>query len=60
MAWDAATQTLTITLGSPNRTNGFSSGVSATVPYYTPTSNITDIAGNTMNATAFHGTSSRF
>jgi hypothetical protein len=56
--WNAATKTLTITLGTASGAVG--SGVANVVPVYTPSTAITDPAGNTMNATGFNGTSSRF
>ncbi len=58
VAWNVASRTLTITLGTASGST--SSGVSNAVPTYTPTTSIADIAGNTMNATGFNGTSSRF
>jgi hypothetical protein len=58
VAWDASTRTLTVTLGTASGSTN--SGQSATSPRYRPTTSLTDLAGNTMNATDFNGTSSRF
>ena len=60
VAWNVGSRTLTITLGTPSPTSGFSSNVSANTPDYTPTANISDVAGNAIDTTVFHGTSSRF
>ena len=59
IAWNESAHTITITLGTPSGGTA-GTGVSAAVPVYTPTTSISDPAGNTMNATAVNGTSSRF
>ena len=58
LQWNAAAQTLTITLGTASGAVG--SGVANVVPIYTPNILITDPALNAMLANAFSGTSSRF
>lgn len=57
-AWNVASETLTITLGTPS--GSVNTGVSSAVPTYAPTTGLRDPAGNTMRTTAFSGTSSRF
>jgi hypothetical protein len=57
VSWNPTTNQLTITLGNGN---GQSTGVVASVPSYTPDSALKDLAGNTVSAGPFAGTSSRF
>ena len=61
IAWDESAHTITITLGGSPSGGTAGTGVSAAVPVYTPTTSISDPAGNTMNSSpAVNGTSSRF
>lgn len=57
-AWDVASETLTITLGTPS--SSVNTGVGNAVPTYSPTASLKDPAGNTMLTTSFSGTSSKF
>jgi hypothetical protein len=52
ISWTPGTRRLTITLGTPagGTSNG---GVAAATPVYTPSSSLKDIAGNTINTSAF-------
>jgi hypothetical protein len=56
--WNATTKVLTITLGTASAAGG--TGIASVTPTYTPSALISDPAGNTMTATAFNGTPSRF
>jgi Chitobiase/beta-hexosaminidase C-terminal domain len=51
ITWDPSARTLTIKLGLAS--GAVSVGVSAGTPTYTPSSSLTDIAGNTINTNAF-------
>ncbi len=58
VAWNVASRTLTVTLGSPSRSTR--SGQGNRAPTYRPTSGMTDLAGNPMDTSSFTGTNSRF
>ncbi len=58
ISWTVSTKVLSITLG--NASAATRTGVAAGTPVWTPSTSITDVAGNAMAATAFTGTSSRF
>jgi hypothetical protein len=58
VVWNPTTKTLTITLGNPSGTRN--TGVAASVPSYTASTALKDLAGNSIGAGPFAGTSSRF
>ncbi len=51
IAWNATTNTLTITLGAATTTGGLSTGITAASPTYTPPASplVTDVAGNALS-----------
>ncbi|MGZ7018438.1 MAG: Ig-like domain-containing protein [Acidimicrobiia bacterium] len=53
VAWNATTNTLTVTLGAVGGSGTVNTGVPAAKPTYTPTTSIQDEVGNSMNATLF-------